>query len=42
MGQYSSWSNVETRVLQGSVLAPLLCLIYIDNLFENLAVSNPK
>ena len=36
-GQYSSWSNVESGVHQGSILGPL---IYIKNLSDN--ISSPK
>lgn len=36
-GQVSSWTDFNEEIPQGSILCQLLFLIYIDDLFADLA-----
>ena len=38
-GQNSPWANVEAGVPKGSILAPLMLLIYINDLTDTLSTN---
>lgn len=37
-GQLSRWTNLSSRVFQGSMLAPILFLIYMNDVVEGVII----